>query len=66
MVAKKIQAEQAKLKLLEAAFEVLKLKGVKSLTAAQIVESAGLSKGGFFHHFPKIEDFYIYILQTPT
>ncbi|MCP4298589.1 MAG: TetR/AcrR family transcriptional regulator [Proteobacteria bacterium] len=63
MVAKKIQGEQTKEKLLGAAFEVLKTKGVKSLTASQIVEAAGISKGGFFHHFSTIEDFNLYMLD---
>jgi len=63
MATKQQQTEQAQEKLLYAGFEVLKLKGVKGLTAAQIAEAAGVSKGGFFHHFPKIEDFYLYMLD---
>jgi len=63
MATKQEQTDQAQQRLLYAGFEVLKLKGVKALTAAQIAEAAGVSKGGFFHHFPKIEDYYLFMLD---
>ena len=63
MVAKKLQSEQTKQLLLNAGFQVMKEKGFKSLTAAQIATAAGVSKGGFFHHFPTIDDYYLYMLD---
>ena len=63
MVTKQVQAEQTKMKLLEAGFSLLRAKGFSSLSAAQITKEAGLSKGGFFHHFPTIEDYYLFMLD---
>ncbi|MDX2471078.1 MAG: TetR/AcrR family transcriptional regulator [SAR324 cluster bacterium] len=63
MVAKKLQSEQTKGLLLHAGFQVMKEKGIKSLTAAQISTAAGVSKSGFFHHFPTIDDYYLYMLE---
>ncbi|MBT6661783.1 MAG: TetR/AcrR family transcriptional regulator [Nitrospina sp.] len=63
MVTKIIQTEQTREKLFLAGFQVLKEKGVKGLTASQIAGAAGVSKAGFFHHFPKIEDFFLYLLD---
>ena len=62
MVSKKEQTEQTQLQILESAFVLLKEKGIKGLTAAQIAKQAGISKSGFFHHFPKISDFFFFMM----
>ena len=64
MVTKKLQSEQTKFKILEAAFKLLKESGVNSLTANGITKAAKISKGGFFHHFPQIEDFYLFMFDS--
>jgi TetR/AcrR family transcriptional repressor of nem operon len=43
-------------KLLDAALFVIRAKGYEATTVDDICESAGLSKGSFFHHFKSKED----------
>ncbi len=46
----------AKTKLLEAAVDVIRARGYSATTVADICQSAGVTKGAFFHHFAAKED----------
>ncbi len=57
------QAEQTKQRILAAAYQIVREEGIHTLSSPKIIEVAGISKGGFFHHFPQIEDLYLYMLD---
>ncbi|MEZ4680001.1 MAG: TetR/AcrR family transcriptional regulator [Caldilineaceae bacterium] len=57
------QAEQTKQRILAAAYQIVREEGIHTLSSPKIIEAAGISKGGFFHHFPQIEDLYLYMLE---
>jgi TetR/AcrR family transcriptional repressor of nem operon len=42
---------ESKTKLLDAALQVIRTKGYEATTVDEVCESAGLTKGSFFHHF---------------
>jgi TetR/AcrR family transcriptional repressor of nem operon len=44
-----------RLKLLDAARDVIRAKGYSATTVDDICAAAGVTKGGFFHHFPSKE-----------
>ena len=44
-----------RLKLLDAARDVIRTKGYAATTVDDICAAAGVTKGGFFHHFPSKE-----------
>jgi TetR/AcrR family transcriptional regulator, transcriptional repressor for nem operon len=46
----------AKTKLLDAAVDVIRTKGYSATTVDDICHSAGVTKGGFFHHFESKEE----------
>jgi TetR/AcrR family transcriptional repressor of nem operon len=46
----------AKTKLLDAAMHVIRAKGYSATTVDDICDEAGVTKGGFFHHFESKED----------
>ena len=46
----------AKTKLLDAATDVIRAKGYSATTVDDICQSAGVTKGAFFHHFAAKED----------
>src|ERR1700691_3557766 len=45
----------AKTKLLDAAVDVIRAKGYSATTVDDICQSAGVTKGAFFHHFESKE-----------
>lgn len=47
---------ESKTKLLDAALQVIRTKGYEATTVDEVCESAGLTKGSFFHHFKSKED----------
>ncbi len=47
---------QTRIRLLEAAFAVIRSKGYAATTVDDICAAAGLSKGSFFHHFGSKEE----------
>lgn len=55
MVMIKTQHE-SKTRLLEAALQVIRAKGYAAATIEDICQSAGLTKGSFFHHFKSKEE----------
>ncbi|MEZ4863825.1 MAG: TetR/AcrR family transcriptional regulator [Caldilineaceae bacterium] len=63
MNSRQQQAEQTKQRILEAAYQIVREEGIHALSSPKIIEVAGISKGGFFHHFPQIEDLYLYMLD---
>jgi TetR/AcrR family transcriptional repressor of nem operon len=42
---------ESKTRLLDAALQVIRTKGYEATTVDEVCESAGLTKGSFFHHF---------------
>src|SRR5260370_7226968 len=46
----------AKTKLLDAALSVIRAKGYSATTVDDICQAAGVTKGGFFHHFRSKEE----------
>jgi len=46
----------SKTRLLDAALRVIRTKGFEAATVDEVCESAGLTKGSFFHHFESKED----------
>lgn len=63
MVTRKEQAEQTRQKILDATHSLICEEGIHSLSSLKIVQKAGISKGSFFHHFPQIEDLYLFMLD---
>lgn len=49
-------AAETRIKLLDAAMHVMRLKGYAATTVDDICKHAGLTKGSFFHHFASKED----------
>jgi TetR/AcrR family transcriptional repressor of nem operon len=47
---------ESKTKLLEAALQVIRAKGYSATRVEDICETAGLTKGSFFHHFSSKEE----------
>lgn len=47
---------ESKTRLIEAALSVIRTKGYSASTVEDICESAGLTKGSFFHHFRSKDD----------
>lgn len=47
---------ESKTKLLEAALQVIRAKGYAAMRIEDICETAGLTKGSFFHHFKSKEE----------
>jgi TetR/AcrR family transcriptional regulator, transcriptional repressor for nem operon len=47
---------ESKTKLLEAALQVIRKKGYQATRVEDICETAGLTKGSFFHHFKSKEE----------
>jgi AcrR family transcriptional regulator len=64
MNVKKQQAELTKKELLAAAYKIIREEGILKLSANRIAAVANVSKGGFFHHFPHMEDLYLYLLDS--
>jgi TetR/AcrR family transcriptional repressor of nem operon len=54
---------ESKVKLLDAALEVIRAKGYAATRVEDICEAAGLTKGSFFHHFKSKEDLAIAAAQ---
>lgn len=63
---KQANAQQTKEKLLHAAQQIIRDEGIQALSANKIIAVAGVSKGGFFHHFPTLESLYLYMLDDLT
>lgn len=49
------QRKDAKAKLLDAAVTVIRSKGLAATSVEDLCRAAGVTKGGFFHHFPSKE-----------
>jgi TetR/AcrR family transcriptional repressor of nem operon len=47
---------ESKIRILDAALRVIRTKGYEATTVDDVCESAGLTKGSFFHHFKSKED----------
>jgi len=47
---------ESKTRILDAALQVIRTKGYEATTVDDVCESAGLTKGSFFHHFDSKQD----------
>lgn len=56
MTKRKIQAEETKQKIYEAAIELIERKGFDTITIQDINEEAGVSVGTFYHYYKSKED----------
>ncbi|MDF0603863.1 helix-turn-helix domain containing protein [Psychromarinibacter sp. C21-152] len=52
----RLSAEERRSAILDAAARLLASRGWEALTVSEILGEAGLSKGGFYHHFSSKED----------
>ena len=59
----KKQPEQTRIKLLEAAAQLILTHGAAHLTLDQVAQDAGISKGGLLHHFPTKDELLIGLMQ---
>ncbi|MFS2221642.1 TetR/AcrR family transcriptional regulator [Pantoea sp. B65] len=50
--ARKRQPEQVRQQLLQSAARLATEQGVNAVTVSAVAQAAGVTKGGFFHHFP--------------
>lgn len=53
---RRVQGEQTKELIVEAACDLISESGYHSVTAAALIERAGVSKGGLYHHFRTLDD----------
>ncbi len=51
-------------KIIEAAIDMIAEQGLSSLSAAKLATRAGVSKSNVFHHFDKISDVPVKVLET--
>ncbi len=56
MNQKQSQTHESKTKILDSAIDVIRTKGYTATRIEDICIAAGLTKGGFFHHFKSKED----------
>ncbi|MEZ4548104.1 MAG: TetR/AcrR family transcriptional regulator [Thermodesulfobacteriota bacterium] len=63
MTERKDKAEDTKRRILQAAYQIVREDGIQALSSTKIIKAVGISQGGFFHHFPQIEDLYLYMLD---
>ncbi|MFT5603991.1 MAG: AcrR family transcriptional regulator [Paracoccaceae bacterium] len=59
-----MNSDERRLKIIDAAIEVLLDKGVAAARMNDFVEASGLSKGGVYHHFNSKEDLLIGVLSS--
>src|SRR6516162_7587597 len=50
------ERHESKTRFLQAALQVVRAKGYAATTVEDVCESAGLTKGSFFHHFDSKEE----------
>ena len=73
--SKAVEPTDARKRLVDAAIALITQNGIDAFTAANVVETSGLSTGTFYHHFKNMDDlmmtivkevaFDLFILQTP-
>ena len=51
-----LPVQQSRMRILDAAVQVIRAKGYEATTIDDLCSAAGLSKGSFFHHFASKED----------
>lgn len=56
--------EETKERILTAAFELFRKKGVEATTVEEISEKADVAKGTFFNYFPRKEAVFSYLSET--
>lgn len=49
-------ADATRQKIIDAACEIIGREGYEALTSASLIERAGVSKGGLYHHFTQLDD----------
>ncbi|ASG68321.1 hypothetical protein fh0823_13040 [Francisella halioticida] len=58
------KTEKTKQKILKSVYQIVKKEGVHAISSTNIIKTAKISKGRFFHHFHQVEDLYLYILDS--
>ena len=62
-MANQRRAEATRESILQAAVDVFSIRGYEATGVAEICETAGTSKGAFYHHFPSKQSLYLELLQ---
>lgn len=57
------RGEETRSRILEAALECFAQNGYDSTGVAEICERAGVTKGGFYHHFPSKQTLFLELLE---
>ncbi len=60
---KKLQSEQTKRKVADAAKALFSQKGYKATSVEEIVEATGSSKGNIYYHFKSKEGLFLYLID---
>ncbi|MCF8889180.1 TetR/AcrR family transcriptional regulator [Priestia megaterium] len=63
MNKKKLQSEQTKRKVADAAKALFSQKGYKATSIEEIVEATGSSKGNIYYHFKSKEGLFLYLID---
>ncbi|MFE4039783.1 MULTISPECIES: TetR/AcrR family transcriptional regulator [Priestia] len=63
MNKKKLQSEQTKRKVADAAKALFSQKGYKATSVEEIVEATGSSKGNIYYHFKSKEGLFLYLID---
>ena len=59
-----LRSEETRQKILSSATRLFSLNGYDATGVAEICETAGVSKGAFYHHFPSKQDVFLNILNA--
>ena len=63
---KKLQSEQTKRKVADAAKALFSQKGYKATSIEEIVEATGSSKGNIYYHFKSKEELFLFVVKQHT
>lgn len=62
-MSRKQKAEATRAELVEIAYRIVREEGVQALSSTRIIQRSAISQGGFFHHFPQMQDLYLHMLD---
>ncbi|MEK8127636.1 TetR/AcrR family transcriptional regulator [Paenibacillus filicis] len=63
MVKKRTDAEDTKRRIVEKAGQLFATKGYNAVTMNEVCESAAVSKGSLYHHFPSKDELLLYVIE---
>jgi AcrR family transcriptional regulator len=58
------RSEETRNKILESAYQLFSRNGYDTTSVADICQSAGVSKGAFYHHFPTKQAIFLALLES--